>query len=78
MDKIEKGYLITFDDGIDYYVVDVIYDDNKKYVYLISDEDENQVLLGEEIIENDEVIIETLDDKEKIKEIMGKIIANME
>ncbi len=78
METIEKGHIITFDDNIDYYVVDIIYDDQKKYVYLISDEENNKVLVGEEIIENGEVILETLEDPEKVKQIMAEVIKNFE
>lgn len=74
MEPINKGEAITLDNNKEYYVVDIIYDNGKKYVYLISDDEE--VILGEEKTEYGEVSIETLDDQDKIAEILSKIIEN--
>ena len=68
MDRITKGEAITLDNDIEYVVVDAVELDNKRYLYLV-DETQKEVVIAEEIIENDEIIIETLDDINKIMEI---------
>jgi hypothetical protein len=74
METINRGEAITFDDGKEYYVVDILHENNKKYVYLISDDEE--VMLGEEIVENGEISVETLDDQNMIKDIISKMLDN--
>jgi hypothetical protein len=71
MEPVNKGELITFDDGEKYYVVDIIHDNNCKYVYMAKNEGKFEILLGKEILENGDVIIETLDNQDEIKRIMG-------
>ncbi|HHT38552.1 MAG TPA: hypothetical protein GXZ95_03975 [Mollicutes bacterium] len=68
MERITKGELITLEDDARYVVVEVVEKDNKRYLYLV-DETQKEVVIAEEIIENDEIIIETLDDINKIMEI---------
>jgi hypothetical protein len=70
MEPIKRGEAITLDDGKEYAVVDIVYDNNCKYIYLARDEGKFEVLLGKEIIEGDDVIVETLDDKEEIKRVI--------
>ncbi len=78
MEPVEKNEVLTLDNGKEYYVIDIINDEGKKYIFLSTDEKENDVILGEEIIENGEVYIETVDDPEIIKKIMTKIVDNNE
>lgn len=73
MEPITKGEAVTLDDNKEYYVVDIVYDEGKKYIYLITDEEENKVVIGEEIVENKEVFIETISDPDIMKRVMEKI-----
>jgi hypothetical protein len=72
MDRITKGEIITLDDNKEYTVVDVIEQESKSYLYLVS-ETHKEVVVAEEIIEGNNIIVESLDDIEKIKEI-SKIV----
>jgi hypothetical protein len=69
MERITKDEAITLDNNKEYYVVEIVEQDNKRYLYLVNEED-TDVIVAEELIEGDEIIIETLDDEEKIKEIV--------
>lgn len=70
MEPVNKGEILTFADGKRYDVVDIIYDNNCKYIYMARDEGDFEILLGKEVIENDKVVIETLDNKKEITRIM--------
>lgn len=75
MEPINKGEYITLENGKEFYVIDIVYDNDQKYVYLANDKDNLELLLGKEIKdEMGNVIIETLEDPEEIKRIGLKII----
>jgi len=69
MERITKDEAITLENNKEYYVVEIVEQDEKRYLYLVKEE-EADVIVAEEIIEGEEIIIETLDDIEKIKEIV--------
>lgn len=69
MERLQKGEFITLDDNKEYYVVEIVEQGDKKYLYLVNDNPAS-VVVAEEIVENDEVFIETLDDQNKIGEIV--------
>lgn len=71
MERITKNEAIMLDDNKEYYVVEIVELDGKRYLYLVNEED---VMIAEEIIEGNDISIETIDDFEKIKEIM-KIVS---
>ena len=76
MDRITKG-IITLDNDIEYVVVDAVELDNKRYLYLVS-EDKNEVLVAEEIIEDNDIFVETLTDMEKVREISKIVVERLD
>ena len=77
MDRITKGEAITLDNDIEYVVVDAVELDNKRYLYLVS-EDQNEVLVAEEIIEDNDIFVETLTDMEKVREISKIVVERLD
>jgi len=69
MERITKNEAITLENNKEYNVVEIVEQDGKRYLYLVNEEDVD-VIVAEEIIEGEDIIIETLDDVEKIKEIV--------
>lgn len=69
MERIGKGEEITLDDNKDYYVFDVVEQSDKRYLYLVNQK-EKELLIAEELIDNDDIIIETVTDENKIMEIV--------
>ena len=76
MERITKDEAITLDNDKEYYVVEIVEQEDKRYLYLVNEE-ETEVIVAEEIIEGEEIIIETLDDQEKIKEIVKIVIGRL-
>jgi hypothetical protein len=72
MERITKGETITLDDNKRYVVVEVVEQDNKRYLYLVNAA-HNEVVVAEEIVEGNDIIVESLDDISKIMEI-SKIV----
>ena len=69
MERITKDEAITLENNKEYSVVEIVEQDGKRYLYLVNEEDVD-VIVAEEIIEGEDIIIETLDDVEKIREIV--------
>lgn len=81
MQKLEKGEIVTLDNNKEYLVYDVIQKNNKKYIYLSSNTDDIkdlEVLICEEKIENDNVILKLLTDKNEITEIANELVKGVE
>jgi hypothetical protein len=76
MEQIVKNDTITLDDNKRYIVVEIVEQDNKRYLYLVN-ENQKEVVIAEEIIEGNDIIIETLDDIEKIKEISKIVVERL-
>ncbi|MGI6324548.1 MAG: hypothetical protein ACOXZS_01140 [Bacilli bacterium] len=74
MEPIEKGEAVTLDDDKEYYVVDIVHDEGKKYIYLVTDEEEPRAILGEEIIGNGDIIVRTVNDANIMRKVMEKIV----
>jgi hypothetical protein len=72
MERITKGETITLDDDKHYIVVEIVEQDNKRYLYLVNDT-HKEIVVAEEIIEGNDIIVESLDDINKIMEI-SKIV----
>jgi hypothetical protein len=72
MERITKGETITLDDDKRYVVVEIVEQDNKRYLYLVRDT-HKEIVIAEEIIEGNDIIVESLDDINKIIEI-SKIV----
>lgn len=76
MERITKGETITLDDDKRYVVVEIVEQDNKRYLYLVNDS-QKEVVVAEEIIENNDIIVETLDDINKIMEISKIVVERL-
>ncbi len=69
VDRLTQGEYITLDNNKEYFVVEIVEQEDKRYLYLVSEKDV-QVVVAEEIIDGDDIFVETIDDKEKITEIV--------
>lgn len=69
MERIEIDEAITLDDDKEYYVVEIVEQEGHRYLYLVN-EAATEVLVAEEIVEGEDVFVETLDDQSKIAEIV--------
>jgi 16S rRNA U1498 N3-methylase RsmE len=67
--RIEKGEAITLNDNNDYVVADIVEQGDKRYLYLINEET-TKMYIAEEIVNGDDLIIQTVGDKDKIAEII--------
>lgn len=76
MERITKGEAITLDDNKEYTVVEVVEQDNKRFLYLVNEE-LKEVVIAEEIIEGNDIIIETLEDINKMKEIAKIVVERL-
>ncbi|MGI6329623.1 MAG: hypothetical protein ACOXZR_02030 [Bacilli bacterium] len=77
METLNKGELITLENDIDYYVVEIIEQEGDRYLYLVNDE-RAEVVIGKEIIDGDNIIVETIDDREKMREITKLVLEKVE
>lgn len=76
MKRITKGELITLDNNKEYVVVDIVEQGDKRYLYLVN-QAMMEVVIVEEIVENDEIIIETLDSIDKVTEIVKIVVERL-
>ena len=76
MERLQKGEYITLDDNKEYYVVEIVEQGDNKYLYLVNDNPAS-VVVAEEIVENNKVFIETLDDQNKISEIVKIVLERL-
>jgi hypothetical protein len=76
MKTIEKGDKVTFVDSKEYKVIDIIYYNNEKYIYMVRGVDEFEFMLGKEIKTPDRVMIETVTDKDELVSVMTEILRN--
>lgn len=76
MKRITKGELITLDNNKEYVVVDIVEQGDKRYLYLVN-QAIMEVVVVEEIVENDEIIIETLDSIDKVTEIVKIVVERL-
>lgn len=72
MKRITKDEIITLDNDKEYFVVEIVEQGDIHYLYLVNESDED-VILAEETVKNGELVIETVNDSDKITEIMGII-----
>ena len=45
MEPINKGEYITLENGKEFYVIDIVYDNDQKYVYLANDKDNLGIII---------------------------------
>ena len=76
MNRIAKGESITLDNNKEYFVVEVVEQENKRYLYLVN-EQFKEVVVAEEIIEGNDIIIETLTDANKMQEIARIVVERL-
>lgn len=67
MVDVEK---VTLDDGITYVIVDEIEFDNKKYIYLVNENDEKDFCIRKSISENGEEFFVGLETDEEFDKAM--------
>jgi hypothetical protein len=72
MERITKGETITLDNGKEFVTVEIVEQEDKRYLYLVNEE-LREVVIAEEIIENNDIIIKVLKDVSKMQEI-AKIV----
>lgn len=77
METLNKGELITLENDIDYYVIEIIEQEGERYLYLVNDE-RAEVVIGKEIVDGDNIIVETIDDREKMREITKLVLKKVE
>lgn len=71
MKPVEIGEVITFDDGTEYEVVDIVSDNGIRYMYMAKEDgdEELDILIGKEKIENGEIIVDTVYDEAEIDKV---------
>jgi len=67
---LEVGELITFDDDTKYFVVETLDYNDSRYVYLISESEDVNIILGKEKIEGNDVLVDNVTDEEELKAII--------
>lgn len=68
-DKIEVN-VITLENNRDYEIIDTIKIDDKKYLILSNEEDDNDICVRKVIVEGGREYITKLDNKEELEEVM--------
>ncbi len=70
MDNFERGEEITLEDGNKYIVVDFFNYKSKKYLYLISEDEEHDIALV--YLENDEIV--PIEDDKEYDEVFKELV----
>ncbi|MDD2490348.1 MAG: hypothetical protein PHY26_03765 [Bacilli bacterium] len=76
MIKIEKGESITLDTGKQYYIAEIVELDDKKYLYLVNN-NEIEIVIGEVVTEGEDFYVETLTDRDKMFEIIKIVMERL-
>ncbi|MGI6309440.1 MAG: hypothetical protein ACOXZW_01765 [Bacilli bacterium] len=74
---INKDELVTFDDGTEYFVIDIVRHNNQKYIYFAKEDKKVEVFIAKEVIEDGKLIVEVLDDGPEKEEVMKKLLTQM-
>ncbi|MDD3821984.1 MAG: DUF1292 domain-containing protein [Bacilli bacterium] len=74
---INKDELVTFDDGTEYFVIDIVHHNNQKYIYFAKEDKKVEVFIAKEVIEDGKLIVEVLDDGPEKEEVMKKLLTQM-
>lgn len=74
MEPINKGEFVKFANGESYYAIDTIIYNNKKYIYFAKQEGGVVAFLGKELIDNGELVIDVVEDKEEVKKVMSLFV----
>lgn len=69
MERLTIDEAITLDDDKEYYIVDIVEEEGHRYLYLVN-EAEVEVVVAEEIIDGNDIIVEMMDDPDKVGEIV--------
>lgn len=75
MEKLERNEAIILDEEHEYYVVEVVELEGHVYVYLVNEKEE--VMLAEQLEEDGEMIIETVEDQELVTKIMQTVMERL-
>jgi hypothetical protein len=74
--NIEKGELLKLTNDKEYLVVDVVMDNNTKYIYLANEDEGLEVLLTKEVNEDGNFLLESVADEAELVRIMKIISSN--
>ena len=67
---LEKEYIITLEDGEEYYVVSTTMYNNEKYAYLMNMKQDNYYVFAKELNTNEGIQVEAVLDQETIQKIL--------
>ena len=67
---LEKEYIITLEDGEEYYVVSTTMYNNEKYAYLMNMKQDNYYVFAKELNTNEGIKVEAVLDQETIQKIL--------
>lgn len=67
--NLEKDFIITLEDGNEYYVISTIIYDNEKYAYLMNMKKDNDYIIAKEIKNVNGVQVQAIADKDLIQKI---------
>lgn len=67
---LEKEYIITLEDGEEYYVVSTTMYNNEKYAYLMNMKQDNYYVFAKELNTNEGIKVEAILDQETIQKIL--------
>jgi hypothetical protein len=77
IEGINKDELVTFDDGTEYYVIDIIYHNDQKYIYFAKEDQKVDTFIAKEIIEDGNLIVEIVEDSPEKEDVMKKLLDSM-
>ncbi|MBE6152998.1 MAG: hypothetical protein E7166_02050 [Firmicutes bacterium] len=67
--NLEKDYIITLEDGQEYYVISTAIYNNEKYAYLMNMKEENYYVYAKEIKTDDGIQVQPILDEQLIQKI---------
>ena len=67
---LEKEYIITLEDGEEYYVISTTVYNNEKYAYLMNMKEDNYYVFAKELKTNEGIKVEAILDQETIQKIL--------
>lgn len=71
--NLELGEEITLNNKDKYFVMGTIIYEDKRYVFLMNNDEDLVIKVGEEVVQNDKVFVKLVKDKELIKNIIEEV-----
>ncbi len=72
MERLTKGEAVFIENDKEYIIIDIVEKEDQRFLYMLNKE-EVEIMIVKEIIEDGEIILETLDNQEDIIEIVEKV-----